>query len=80
MEEEAHIDHCIELMRETILCRGDLTLSGFRWIDLSHPDGAHLTVDAPGYHTCVNWEELRTWNNEHAVDPFEPGVLVSPDE
>ncbi|KAJ5657621.1 uncharacterized protein N7484_001270 [Penicillium longicatenatum] len=80
VEEEAHIDHCIELMRETILCRGDPTLSAFRWIDPSHHDEAHLTVDAPGYHTCVNWEKLRTWNNAQAVDPFEPGALVGPDE
>ncbi|KAJ6036381.1 hypothetical protein N7540_000660 [Penicillium herquei] len=80
IEEEAHIDHCVELMRETILCRGDPTLSAFRWINPSHEEDPSLTVDAPGYHTCINWEKLRLWNDEQAVDPFESGALVGPDE
>ncbi|KAJ5257195.1 hypothetical protein N7478_013299 [Penicillium angulare] len=80
IEEEAHIDHCIELMRETILCRGDPTLSSFRWVNPNREGDPHLTVDAPGWHTCVNWEKLQVWNDEQAVDPFEPGALVGLDE
>lgn len=80
VEEEAHIDHCVELMREAILCRGDTTLSVFRWIDPSHQGDPHLTVDAPGTHTCVNWERLREWNDKQAVDPFESGALFAPRE
>ncbi|OOF95577.1 hypothetical protein ASPCADRAFT_406329 [Aspergillus carbonarius ITEM 5010] len=79
IEEEAHVDHCMELLREAILCRGDPTLSGFRWIGPDEGgEGYHLTVEAPGYHTCVNWEKLRAWNDERAVNAFEPGVLVGP--
>ncbi|RAK95913.1 oxidase ustYa family protein [Aspergillus ibericus CBS 121593] len=79
IEEEAHVDHCMELLREAIICRGDPTLSGFRWIGPDEGgEGYHLTVEAPGYHTCVNWEKLRAWNDERAIDAFEPGVLVGP--
>lgn len=78
VEESAHVDHCIELLREAIICHADPTLSGFRWIQ---NDGTyHLTVEAPGYHKCVNWERLRVWNDERAVDAFEPGVVAGPIE
>ncbi|CRG89183.1 hypothetical protein PISL3812_06219 [Talaromyces islandicus] len=77
IEESAHVDHCIELLREAIMCHADPTLSGFRWIQT---DGTpHLTVEAPGYHECVNWDSLRAWNDDRAVDAFEPGVVAGPD-
>ncbi|QKX60768.1 uncharacterized protein TRUGW13939_07914 [Talaromyces rugulosus] len=78
IEESAHVDHCIELLREAILYHADTTLSGFRWIKA---DGAtHLTVEAPGYHICVAWDKLRAWNDERAVEAFESGVLAAPDD
>lgn len=79
IEESAHVDHCIELLREAIICHADTTLSGFRWIRADDGE-AHLTVEAPGYHTCVAWETLRAWNDERAVEAFEPGVVAAPDE
>ncbi|RAH47975.1 oxidase ustYa family protein [Aspergillus brunneoviolaceus CBS 621.78] len=76
VEEEAHVDHCVELLREASLCRADLTLSGFRWIQTG-PEGKQreLTVEAKGNHVCVDWERLRKWNDARAVDAWEPGVL-----
>ncbi|RAH80346.1 hypothetical protein BO86DRAFT_390331 [Aspergillus japonicus CBS 114.51] len=76
VEEEAHVDHCIELLREASLCRADVTLSGFRWIK-ADPEGKRreLTVEAKGNHVCVDWERLRAWNDARAVDAWEPGVL-----
>ncbi|MCJ1446153.1 MAG: hypothetical protein MMC23_006658 [Stictis urceolatum] len=75
IEGEAHIHHCIEMLRESILCCGDTTLSSFEYI-AGAP--SHLTVVAKGERSCVNWKELRAWNDRRAIDAFEPGVLEGP--
>lgn len=71
-EWETHIHHCIEMLRESIICRGDTTLSSFVW---SAGDASHLTVEAKGRHQCVDWERLRKWNDARTIDAFGEGVL-----
>ncbi|KAG8531257.1 uncharacterized protein KY384_004615 [Bacidia gigantensis] len=31
-EMQAHVDHCVEMIREAIVCRGDTSLSSFEWV------------------------------------------------
>ena len=65
-------DHCLELMREAIMCRGDLALTTFRWLP---DDPPHLTAEALGWHTCVEWESLMGWVRQRHVKVFEAGVV-----
>ena len=71
------IDHCLEMLREAIICRGDTTLSTFEWIPGTDPPAP--TVVARGRHRCVDWESLMAWVRERAVDAFRPGVLLRSD-
>ncbi len=69
------VDHCMEMMRVSIMCKGSPSLSTFRYIS---GDPAQLTAVALGHHQCVNWDRLLEWVRERAVPIFEPGVLAGP--
>lgn len=66
-------DHCMEMMRVSIMCKGDPSLSTFRWLP---EDPTHVTAVAHGHHQCVDWDTLMAWVRERAVPIFEPGVLA----
>lgn len=76
VEWRAHIDHCMEMMRLSIMCRGSPSLSTFHYLS---GDPAYLTAVALGHHQCVNWDRLLEWVRERAVPIFEPGVLAGPE-
>jgi hypothetical protein len=68
------VEHCIEILRQSVMCRGDTTLITFHWghtVKLPQPD---FTLD----HTCVNWDSLIEWVKPRAIDVFEEGMLVHP--
>lgn len=57
------------------MCRGDPSLSTFKWIQGSLPT---LTAVAEGHHRCVNWESLLTWVRARSVQIFHDGALQAP--
>jgi hypothetical protein len=67
-------DHCLEFMREGIMCRGDTSLSTFEWIPGNPP---RITAVAKGHHTCVNWESLMEWVYANQYPVFDDGVLAN---
>ncbi|KAF7957961.1 hypothetical protein EAE96_003528 [Botrytis aclada] len=69
-----HTEHCIEILRQSVMCRGDTTLITFHWghtVKLPQPD---FTQE----HTCVNWDSLMKWAEPRSIDIFEEGMLVHP--
>lgn len=48
----AHINHCLEMLRVAIMCRGDTSLSTFKWIGNS--DHCLPTAWDRSPHQCVN--------------------------
>ena len=67
-------EHCIEILRQSVMCRGDTTLITFRWghtVKLPQPD---FTLE----HTCVDWDSLMGWAGQHAINVFDEGMLVHP--
>ena len=69
--EGPHIDHCLEYWREAAMCRGDTTLSTFRWAE----GNAYSTVSD---HECVNWQRLDSWARERMVDMQDLSILDVP--
>ena len=68
------LEHCIEILRQGVMCRGDTTLITFHWghtVKLPQPD---FTLE----HECVNWDSLIGWAGKHAINVFEEGMLVHP--
>ena len=73
-------DHCIETLRQNIICHSDPTLTTFKWLPRHNDDPPHLTAEAKGRHQCVDWRRQLAWVRERAVPVFEDGVVFGPDE
>lgn len=59
------LEHCLEWLRVTTLCRGDTTLTTFAW---SKHDPPRLESHYPVPHQCVDSERLLAWSRDRAVD------------
>ncbi|KAI0516712.1 hypothetical protein F5B22DRAFT_655871 [Xylaria bambusicola] len=71
-ELKRHVDHCIETLRQGIMCRGDVSLGTYTYLRGS----IDVTARSWGKHQCVDFEALITWARERAVDVAQPGVLA----
>ena len=70
MDLQGHLNHCIDALRQFVMCQGDVGVSSFNypfndgdpWPDYSTP------------HTCRNFESIRQWGVDHTVPrgPDEP--------
>lgn len=72
-----HIDHCIEILRSSALCRADTeALSVFKWNEKSpKPIFDTKRVD----HRCVNWDSLMSSSYvDRVVTKEEMDSLVNP--
>ncbi|KAF2457888.1 hypothetical protein BDY21DRAFT_18614 [Lineolata rhizophorae] len=70
----AHNYHCLDTIRQAIMCQGDTSLITFRW---GHEQPVPLgNFSSP--HQCRDWEALDAWNAERHVNVFEPGLVVHP--
>ncbi|KAM0814058.1 hypothetical protein AB5N19_14060 [Seiridium cardinale] len=83
MEREAkHVDHCMEYIRESLMCQPDLSMVTFRWINntAQHEDKSafyptNFDVDL---HRCANWEMLDSWAGTRMFDLFQVDRLQRP--
>ena len=59
---EEFIEHCIELLRQAVICKGDTSVTSFKWLrNTSEP-----TTKEGVLHQCVNWEQLNGWAKERS--------------
>ncbi|KAF2438300.1 hypothetical protein P171DRAFT_504424, partial [Karstenula rhodostoma CBS 690.94] len=78
-----HADHCIEYMRETLMCKPDISLVTFHWINdtAQHPDdltGYYPTNFDASQHECFDWELLNDWAGARAFDLYDLSSLDRP--
>ena len=70
-----HLEHCLDTLREGIMCRADLTPVTMRW---GHSQAIpHANFSSP--HTCVDWGAINDWLGSRSIDRiFDPGYLKHP--
>ncbi|KAJ4163953.1 hypothetical protein LMH87_005650 [Akanthomyces muscarius] len=68
-----HNEHCIDFLRQSSMCHGDIGLITFEWHNDSRIPVANATM-----HQCVNWQVLDDWTRARSVDMMKPGWLVHP--
>lgn len=80
--EEKHVDHCVEYIRESLMCQPDLSMVTFRWINntAQHQDPTkffptNFDVDI---HRCADWQYLDQWAGERSFDLFQVDLLDRP--
>ncbi|KAM7220100.1 protein of unknown function (DUF3328) domain containing protein [Rhypophila decipiens] len=54
---DTHIDHCIDSLRQSLMCTGDMTLIKTYWIDKRHRMMANFDND----HMCRDFGALKAW-------------------
>jgi hypothetical protein len=73
-DQQEHFDHCIDLLRQVIMCHGDVSLHTYSWID-------ELRVPWPSMqteHQCRNWDTLMEWSEEHHIPDLTGPILTHP--
>ncbi|KAI1630920.1 hypothetical protein F4809DRAFT_658881 [Biscogniauxia mediterranea] len=77
-----HVDHCIEYIREALMCQPDLSMVTFRWINntAQHEDKSafYPTNFDSSIHRCAKWEALDSWTEERMFNLFEVDQLKRP--
>ena len=66
--------HCLDTLRQAIMCQGDTSLITFRWGETQAIPLGNFSSE----HRCKSWEALDAWNKERFVDVFQPGLVVHP--
>ncbi|PSS12325.1 hypothetical protein M430DRAFT_68579 [Amorphotheca resinae ATCC 22711] len=69
-----HADHCIESLRQSIMCNPDLSILTYKWL----PNIRGPWPDFETEHQCVNWDKIDAWSGQRAFNMFDPKFLVHP--
>ncbi|CAK4033803.1 Cyclochlorotine biosynthesis O [Lecanosticta acicola] len=68
-----HNEHCIDFLRQSAMCHGDVGLITFEWSPSNRIPVANATT-----HQCVDWNRLDKWTKQRSLDMLKPGWLVHP--
>ena len=73
-----HDDHCIDMLREVIMCDSDVTPVTF-YDALSNPTRKLPMPDFSTLHTCRNFDAVLEWNanNDRTIQWDEIGLDLS---
>ena len=66
-------EHCLNHLRKSAMCHGDVGMVTYRWGNNSRKPQAAATA-----HQCIDWNSLAEWTNERTIDMFKPGFLIHP--
>ncbi|KAI9814386.1 MAG: hypothetical protein M1827_003242 [Pycnora praestabilis] len=69
-----HVDHCIDSIRQNLMCNADFSLMTFRWVN----DSVDPKPNFEGQHECVDWDKLNDWVEERSFDVDDPSLLIFP--
>jgi hypothetical protein len=61
-----HWDHCLDALRQTLMCHGDVTPIVFHYNHTSH--GTFPKLNA--VHVCRNWDSIVNWAKAREVDDY----------
>jgi Mycotoxin biosynthesis protein UstYa len=73
-DQQEHFDHCIDLLRQVIMCHGDLALHTYEWKDDYRWPWPSMQTE----HQCRNWDQLMAWSKEHHVPSLQGPILSHP--
>lgn len=68
------LDHCVEMLRQVIMCKADTSLMSFEW----RPDTQMPFPSFQIEHECRNWDSLVEWSRERSLDINDLSLLVHP--
>ncbi|KAI1381360.1 tat pathway signal sequence [Hypoxylon crocopeplum] len=69
-----HVDHCIDVLRQVLMCQGDVSLLTYSWIDGYRRPWPNFEVD----HTCRDWNSIVEWARENNIPSLKGPILLHP--
>lgn len=73
-DQQEHFDHCIDLLRQVIMCHGDVSLHTYRWIDDYKVPYPTMQTE----HQCRDWDILMSWSEERHIPDLTGPILTHP--
>lgn len=73
-DQREHFDHCIDLLRQVIMCHGDVSLHPYQWKDDYRWPWPSMRTE----HQCRNWDSLMAWSKEHYIPSLTGPILSHP--
>jgi hypothetical protein len=73
-DQQEHFDHCIDLLRQVIMCHGDVSLHTYEWKD----DYRWPWPSMQTTHQCRNWDRLMDWSQDHNIPSLTGPILSHP--
>ena len=67
-----HIDHCIDSVRQSLMCSADITPLPFQWVEQDERAKEVARV----LHTCRAFDPIREWAKNNKVQTFDHSVYV----
>ena len=67
-------DHCIDMLRQLVMCKADISVMTFSW----HP---HVPGPWPKFelnHECRNWDNINMWARERAIIEGDLEIILRP--
>lgn len=68
-----HLDHCVDHLRQSLMCGVDISVMPFEWSESRHKYVPEFEVP----HTCRNFDLIHDWARQHAVTEDSNGELLS---
>ncbi|ETN46997.1 uncharacterized protein HMPREF1541_01187 [Cyphellophora europaea CBS 101466] len=72
---EKHVTHCLDILRQQLMCRADFSVFGQVW---THPESPKPFVDFNTRHKCVNYDAIRQWAEERQLPKGVPKDFLEP--
>ncbi|KAI0850492.1 hypothetical protein F5Y00DRAFT_260365 [Daldinia vernicosa] len=67
---KGHSDHCINILRQAIMCHPNTAITTFEWVDeVNQLDGKEQRLEAAS--TCAIWGSIDGWARQRALIPGE---------
>lgn len=62
------LDHCIEHLRQSLICQGDTTPQRFEWDEENYTYSLHQEQ----MFKCKNWDNIRSWSEQRNTTGDSP--------
>ena len=69
-----HLDHCLDNLRQLVMCKADVSLQTYDWLDNNPRPFANFVIE----HDCYNFDAIDDWAEQRAFDIMDGTTLVHP--
>ncbi|KAK1993870.1 hypothetical protein LX36DRAFT_728702 [Colletotrichum falcatum] len=73
-EREQHILHCIDHLRQILMCHGDITPQTFEWVETKR----YPVMKRQSAHVCRRWEPIVDWARQNEPSRKHGPILEHP--